>query len=704
MNTKTCKILVIVSLLLAGLGLSVVSAREERGANQPNTGMADSAAIINLFDRFLARLPSLGGGRFINLTLVGLRGLGSESFNAGGAARVDVTNGAVTSQVNGLPADGSFELWLADNRPAPGHSTLAERADALIRVGAYQFNAGTHTLAATLGAEQLNGVNIDRAFVTRAGQSPLDAFVLTGAASVFDRFFRRQARFVDQADAALGFDPTAEDTRAQDFARLVAQGRQLFVKETFNGNGRTCATCHVESNNFTIDPQFIATLPRHDPLFVAETNPALAANFEKPELMRKLGVFIENADGFDDLANKFTLRSTQTLLAVGNSLTAPDPVFGIDFTTNGKNPNPLQRLGWSNDGVPGREFAIVAITQHNPKTLGRKAGADFRVPTDEELDALAAYQLSLGRQEDFNLQTLELKTSQATQGKTLFLDTGNIGEPGHKNCNSCHFNAGGTAAMNFNPASPNFSPRLDSNPRGFNVTSATNANETPLALALRLPRDGGFGALPLPTGGFGNLGDIPGVGTIPVEEFNSPPLVESADTAPFFHNHTIKDLESAIAFYGTAAFKDSLLSIGNSTIGATPVKISDNPNDPEVQAIAAFLRVLNALENIRSSISLAERGRMMADVRDARDLAALALAETEDARESLTAGALAKNREAGIASARAQLQSARLALELARRSPTPALARFALERATRNLRDARAALANPATLPPSYQN
>lgn len=207
MNTKTCKIPVIVSLLLAGLGLSVAGAQEGRGASQPNTGMADAAAFINLFDRFLARLPSLGGGRFVNLSLVGMRGLTSESFNAGGQVRVDLTNGAVVSQVAGLAGDGRFELWLADNRPSPGHSTLADRGDLLIRVGVYQFASGMHTLSATLGADRFKGFAIDRAFVTRAGQSLPDVFVLTGATSVFDRLFRRQVRFVDEPGASLGFDP-----------------------------------------------------------------------------------------------------------------------------------------------------------------------------------------------------------------------------------------------------------------------------------------------------------------------------------------------------------------------------------------------------------------------------------------------------------------------------------------------------------------
>src|SRR4029079_19808746 len=123
--------------------------------------------------------------------------------------------------------------------------------------------------------------------------------------------------------------------------------------------------------------------------------------------------------------------------------------------------------------------------------------------------------------------------------------------------------------------------------------SGTNTNETPLALALGLPRDGGVGQILTMFGSFGNTDDLPSpLGHIEFVELNSPPIVESADTGPFFHNHTIEDLESAVAFYGTPAFQ--------TTLGAsvTPVSISGDPNDPDVRAIAAFLRVLNALENI----------------------------------------------------------------------------------------------------------
>ena len=49
-------------------------------------------------------------------------------------------------------------------------------------------------------------------------------------------------------------------------------------------------------------------------------------------------------------------------------------------------------------------------------------------------------------------------------------------------------------------------------------------------------------------------------------------MVESADTGPFFHNHTVKDLESAVAFYGTQPFQTSIPGTS-----ALPVSISADP-------------------------------------------------------------------------------------------------------------------------------
>ncbi len=334
---------------------------------------------------------------------------------------------------------------------------------------------------------------------------------------------------------------------------LIARGKELFFNETFNGNGRTCGTCHPEENNFTIDPAFIATLPNDDPLFVAEFNPDLRENFENPRLMREFGLIKENLDGFDDLANKFVMRGVPHTLGQRTSIDSP---LG-------------PRTGWSGDGAPGdgslRAFAIGAVIQHFTKTLNRVSGVDFRLPTDEELNALEAFQLSLGRAQELTLP-LPLKGTVPKRGQEIFLDN-SLGK-----CNICHVNAGANASLGGqNLGNANFNTGVEDLP------------DQPARLTgERVPRDDGFGA--------------PGDGT-----FNIPPLVEAADSGPFFHNNAIETIEGAVAFYDGEAFNNS--PAGRFLAGLDPEGVGIELDGTQIVAVAAFLRVLNALENIRQSIA-----------------------------------------------------------------------------------------------------
>jgi hypothetical protein len=83
------------------------------------------------------------------------------------------------------------------------------------------------------------------------------------------------------------------------------------------------------------------------------------------------------------------------------------------------------------------------------------------------------------------------------------------------------------------------------------------------------------------------------------EDFNTPPLIEAADTPPFFHNNAVNSIEAAAAFYNDDAF--------NNSVGGTLLKALDTNgvairlDTTQITSVAAFLRVLNALENIRQS-------------------------------------------------------------------------------------------------------
>ena len=344
---------------------------------------------------------------------------------------------------------------------------------------------------------------------------------------------------------------------------LVEKGERIFFNETFKGNGRTCGTCHPAENNFTIDPKFIAKLPPHDPLFVAEFIPALA-ELEVPVLLRKFGLIRENLDGFDQPA---VLRGVPHVLSLRTTITI-DPTTAANFGLS-------NATGWSTDGAPGdgslRNFAFGAVVQHLTKTLNRVPGTDFRLPTSTELDALEAFMLSLGRQEfPPDLSTITFRDEVVERGKVLFNDP----DAGGK-CVRCHFGGGANNAAN-----------------QFNVTANTGVELLPdqparlvaQAQGLLVPVDGGLGPPPLVCSDTGGFGDC---------RFNSTPLIEAADTPPFFHNNSINTIEVAVAFFNSDAFNQ---------VTGIPGGIKLEPT--EVVAIAAMLRTLNALENIRNSNQL----------------------------------------------------------------------------------------------------
>ena len=373
---------------------------------------------------------------------------------------------------------------------------------------------------------------------------------------------------------------------------LIARGRALFFEETFDGNGRTCGSCHPASNNFAIDPAFIATLPDNDPLFVAEFDPALAENFENPTLMREFGLILENQDGFGDLENNFNMRGVPHTLGLPVSIDSRDG----------------PRTGWSGDGAPGdgslRSFATGAVIQHFTKTVDRVPGVDFRLPTDEELNAMAAFQLSLGRQQELTLP-LPLKGLVAARGQEIFNDA-TLGK-----CFACHSNAGANGDPNiFGPGAGNLN---------FN-TGVEDLPDQPADLTDELnPPDDGFGT--------------PGNG-----EFNTPSLVEAADTGPFFHNNSVETIEGAVAFYNGDAFNNS--PAGQLLVGATGSGI--NLDATQVVAVAAFLRVVNTLENIRQSIEFLNSfaNRKFLGNEEFERLLARAIQETDDGIQVLASGGL----------------------------------------------------------------
>jgi cytochrome c peroxidase len=568
--------------------------------------MASKAKLAALYQTWKANYERSGGNRNYVIPLGWSRGLSSEPTEARGFARIDMLRGAAHVEIDGLDAAEGWDVWLIDNQEGPQRSALPERGDLMHKLGRLSRTGFKAGLDARFDGGLFSAFQVDVVAVTRKGVRPDEGAVLYGSPILFQRLYTRashaQERPSPTARFAALFAPAAAfaDTPFNSTDPLVAAGADLFFNETFGGNGRTCATCHPAENNFTIDPEFIGDLPPNDPLFVAETNPALAVNFEKPALMRQLGLVLENVDGFEDLNTKFVMRGVPHLLGLSRYLTP-----GVDGSTV----PPNQRTGWGGDGAPGsgtlREFATGAVVQHFTKSLNRVPGTDFRLPTDAELDAMEAFQLALGRQDNPDITAIQLRNPMANLGRVQHNGVSS-------RCSVCHFNAGANASNGTN--------------RNFDIGVGRLPNHPANVIAPgNLPPDGGFGTAPVfdpvtnEFRGFGNPnGDI---------RFNTQPAIEAVDTAPFFHNNAVFTIEEAVGFYNSQAFKKSQAGIALPSLAMETT---------EVENIAAFLRIMYALENIRSSLLLDQGAIDESDGDTAQRLAHLASFDTEDAVQVLT--------------------------------------------------------------------
>ena len=610
------KPVLLTSLFLGMFFLSYELTLPPKQHTTPTIG--NTSTLISAYDRWKAQKIKWSNIQTLNLPLTVNKAHAKEAILATGLATIDLQSGILDIKTSGLKKQDTFDVWLIDNESKSDNSKQKNQ----VYLGQLQQQKGSSELQVSLNRSDLIGFKLSHLVISRTGQNPAQQSLMAGSPTLFQKLFYSERRLMkpipsaqqlammttkSQSDPLLPFAfllPTpafAQQATSSELTALVAQGEDLFFNETFNGNGRTCGTCHRAENNLTIDPAFIATLPPDDPLFVAEFNSDLA-ELEDPALMREYGLIRANVDGLEDPANKFVMRSVPHMLGMSLSIQS--------VATEA----PFEMTGWAGDGAPGngtlRDFATGAVIQHFTKTLDRVEDEDFRLPSEAELDAIEAFTLSLGRQSEMNFETMQLVNSTAEKGRVLFIteDSQNRTVQAAK-CNICHRNGG---ALTIAGVNQNFETGIQNMPH-----PAVLAGNT-------LPADDGFGRQFNPaTGGFGD------------HSFNTASIIEAADTAPYFHNNSATTLEDAIAFYGSADFTNS--------IEGQRLMLQDSGGQElsvEVDDLAAFLRVINALENIRSVNDFVTRAKLGITVADSQKLLTLAGADLEDAVQVLNASEL----------------------------------------------------------------
>lgn len=536
-----------------------------------------SSSMDYLFGKWQSAYERNGGDRNVVIGIGWVDGLSKEFSLAHGQVNLDMIGGAISAEVEGLggiPAD----LWLVDNVDTPGTSITPRKEDRMVRVGRLEPYGNKVRVKSSLGRGFFDSFELDLVVVTRAGKTPVGSGVLFGSRTAFERLYTKtrleQARKEEAgaggpfASLLSAFEPRPAHANqilvSHGLVReQVDDGAELFFRGTFNGNGRTCGTCHPQENNQTIDEAFIASRPASDPLFIAE-KPASQGGvpgLERPVLLRNFGLILENVDGLQNPTVKFTMRGVPHSLSMATSMRAP--------TNDGRSAQ--QRVGWSGDGAPApvtlRLFSVGAVRQHFTKRLNRVEGVDFRLPTNAELDAMEFFMLNCGRLNELNLTSVSLTNARAEAGRLIFLND-NIGK-----CNRCHGNAGANVPATATTPSTN-----------NNFNTGVERFPNPARAVENFPFDGGFGdTAPFDCNGDG-VNDCFGDGT-----FNTVGLVEAADTGPFFHSNTHDTIEDAVAFFTTPEFNNSPSGQFLGGIVLTSQQISD---------VGDFLRVVNAAFNV----------------------------------------------------------------------------------------------------------
>jgi hypothetical protein len=131
-------------------------------------------------------------------------------------------------------------------------------------------------------------------------------------------------------------------------AKLIDKGFNLFTQETFDGNGRTCKTCHLPDHDYGIAPSDLATMSAHDKKLVFATK---TPGLENSTTVQKLTSFniangppgnIDNPEG-----------PIRTSMAIG----------GLAFTTSNDCRNSGEIVSITGDG------ATATVTTTEPLEL-----------------------------------------------------------------------------------------------------------------------------------------------------------------------------------------------------------------------------------------------------------------------------------------------------------------------------------------------
>jgi cytochrome c peroxidase len=183
----------------------------------------------------------------------------SEHILIGTQGFIDMTGAAVDFLILPVMSPGSGKVCFKGNTAEAGF--FAFQRNECVSYGSFT------------GDTEVNVVEGDLA--TPSFGPPAAALPITNTVSL-----ERISLTESNASFALTTSPSPtnsnDDTFSFPSATLAEQGETIFKQETFGGNGRTCASCHVPEISFGLNPsniqsRFAGVSSTFDPLFIGET-------------------------------------------------------------------------------------------------------------------------------------------------------------------------------------------------------------------------------------------------------------------------------------------------------------------------------------------------------------------------------------------------------------------------------------------------
>ena len=282
MKPNILKLAVIVFLMACAMPifLSSVKSSTDLDEDYPTAAPGDPAKLQKLYEKWEARYKKNGGDENMVLPLKWSKGLSDEFTQAAGYTKINLIEGKIFVEAVGLSKEKDWDFWMIDDKPGEGRSIMPEPTDLMLRVGTLKHQGKGASLEVNLGPEAFASFEPDLFIISQAGKDPSESRVLIGYMSLYLSLYRSAQK--GQFGVLEGMEPrplpsekelsvwdrivnALSPTASAQFSEgpisppiesIIAQGKVLFTRETFAGNGRTCASCHPIANNFTIDPAF----------------------------------------------------------------------------------------------------------------------------------------------------------------------------------------------------------------------------------------------------------------------------------------------------------------------------------------------------------------------------------------------------------------------------------------------------------------